>query len=557
MESQGSKYVRDRNTENILNASHTSDNQVKPGSDLINMRGNALSDSRKENQNPLILSAFGGIENRYLKHTELQDINVELCKQQISGDLPLCLEDLGKQSLRTLDTTKDVPVVGNYQSSDKDGLATGQMLMSTLHEVQVDSNFQPSFEKLGVQINGETCATPDTPCVHKLRPMGFEGSSSDITVKQQSKKTCGKISPGSSAYDTSSVKSYYEQGDSSGSKNLLGEFNNVEDCDSSDNDCISSGDCDDVDVHEFDNTVIKWSEYLDVGDPDRICSKCQAIMWNHERNNKSVTKKPPTFYLCCKNGQIILEKEKQPPEPLASLLTGGSHFRHFKENIRMYNCMFAMSSTGGQIDRSINRGGAPYCFKVKGVNYHSMGSFVPLDGEIPKFCQLYIYDTEDEVHNRINAVKGGHDVVDEDIVQSLLEILDKHNRLVKVFRMAHERISQNAVDEFRLVLISSSSASSRPNYIGPSNEVAGLIVTDEYAKGYMDTIIHSRTNGLERIFETDPRFMQLQYPILFPHGDIGYYRQIPLNRPNQKNQKQRQNTKNEDPDEKGRENSSR
>ncbi|XP_074323749.1 uncharacterized protein LOC141660661 [Apium graveolens] len=180
-----------------------------------------------------------------------------------------------------------------------------------------------------------------------------------------------------------------------------------------------------------------------------------------------------------------------------------------------------------------------------------MGSFVPLDGEIPKLCQLYIYDSEDEVYNRINAVKGGRDAVDEDIVQSLLEMLDKHNHLVKGFRMARERISQNAVDEFRLVLISSSSTSCQPNYIGPSNEVAGLIVTDDYAKGYRDTIIHSRTNGLERIFENDPRFMQLQYPIIFPHGNIGYYRQIPLNRPNQKDQQQRQNTEAEDPDEKG------
>ena len=105
------------------------------------------------------------------------------------------------------------------------------------------------------------------------RPQVTLGSSSDIAVKQQSKKTCGKISPGSSTYDTSSVKSYYEQGESSGSKNLLGEFNNVEDCDSSGSDCISTdmnlnsvsflitlmfhshnisnfvGDCDDVDVH--------------------------------------------------------------------------------------------------------------------------------------------------------------------------------------------------------------------------------------------------------------------------------------------------------------------
>ncbi|XP_074377243.1 uncharacterized protein LOC141718757 [Apium graveolens] len=248
------------------------------------------------------------------------------------------------------------------------------------------------------------------------------------------------------------------------------------------NESKESGDCEDIDVDLSDNTMPKWSEYLDIGAPDKICSKCQAIMWNQEKNNKSAPRKPPTFSLYCKNGQITLDKEKQPPKPLATLLSGASRFRDFKQNIRIYNCMFAMSSTGGKIDHSINRGGAPYCFKVKGVNYHSIGSFVPLDGAIPKFCQLYIYDTEDEVNNRINAVKGGNDSVDEGIVQSLLEMLDKYNRLVKGFRMARERIEHNAVDEFILVLIASPSASGRPNHIFPSNEVVGLIVTDDYPK---------------------------------------------------------------------------
>ncbi|XP_074360833.1 uncharacterized protein LOC141701088 [Apium graveolens] len=196
-----------------------------------------------------------------------------------------------------------------------------------------------------------------------------------------------------------------------------------------------------------------------------------------------------------------------------------------------------MSSTGGKIDHRINRGGAPYCFKVKGVNYHSIRSFVPPDGAISKFCQLYIYDTEDEVNNRINTVKGGSDSVDEGIVQSLLEMLDEHNRLVKSFHMAHERIEHNAVDELRLVLIASSSASGRPNHIGLSHEVAGLIVTDDYTKRCRDTIIHSRTNGLERIYAIYPRFMQLQYPLLVPHEDIGFYCQIPANRPYKKQPK--------------------
>lgn len=276
---------------------------------------------------------------------------------------------------------------------------------------------------------------------------------------------------------------------------------------------------------------------MDIGGPNKKCSKCEAVMWNEERNNKATTNKAPTFSLCCKNGQVHLEKEKHPPEPLATLLSGGMKTKHFKQNIRMYNCMFAMTSTGGKIDHKINRGGAPYCFKLRGQNYHLIGSFLLPDGEVPKFCQLYIYDTEDEINNRINAFNGTSDVIDQEIVESLLQMLDEHNKLVKGFRMARDRVQHNAVDEFKLVLISSSSESGRPNHIGPSNEVAGLIVTDDYTKGYRDTVIDSKVDGLGRIFETDARFMSLQYPILFPHGDVGFHLEIPLNKPDKQPRK--------------------
>ncbi|XP_074323776.1 uncharacterized protein LOC141660687 [Apium graveolens] len=312
-----------------------------------------------------------------------------------------------------------------------------------------------------------------------------------------------------------------------------------------------ASDIEDIDEEYLSNNHSMWNGYLDLGAPDKICSKCDAVMWNHEKNNKSSPNKPPTFSLCCKNGQVVLDKEKQHPEPLATLLTSGVHFKHFKQNIRFYNCRFAMSSTGRKIDHSINRGGAPYCFKVQGVNYHNIGSLVPTDDNTPKFCQLYIYDIEDEINNRINAVNSGRDAVNEEIVQSLLHMLDEHNRLVKGFCIARERVSQNAVDEFKLVLISSSSASGRPNHIAPSNEVAGLIVTSPYAKGCRDIVIDSRVDGLQRIFETDPRFMQLQYPLLFPHGYIGYYREIPLNRPVKHSKRDVEVTESEDAEEKG------
>lgn len=68
------------------------------------------------------------------------------------------------------------------------------------------------------------------------------------------------------------------------------------------------------------------------------------------KKQQCAPKKPPNFTLRYKNGQLILEKEKQPPEPHATLLLGGAQFRYFKNNIRMYNCMFAMTSSRGKFD---------------------------------------------------------------------------------------------------------------------------------------------------------------------------------------------------------------
>ena len=66
--------------------------------------------------------------------------------------------------------------------------------------------------------------------------------------------------------------------------------------------------------------------------------------------------------------------------------------------------MFAFTSMGGKIDRSINNGSGLPAFILGGVNYHLIGSLLPSNNDAPKFCQLYIYDTEEEIHNRKNVV---------------------------------------------------------------------------------------------------------------------------------------------------------
>lgn len=105
-------------------------------------------------------------------------------------------------------------------------------------------------------------------------------------------------------------------------------------------------------------------------------------------------------------GKITLPNMKNPPQLLEELLSGDTpKSKHFIKNLRSYNSMFAFTSMGGKIDHSPNAGNSPPIFKLHGQNYHLIGSLLPADGGCPKFAQLYIYDTENEVSNRINVVR--------------------------------------------------------------------------------------------------------------------------------------------------------
>ncbi|WOH01414.1 hypothetical protein DCAR_0520798 [Daucus carota subsp. sativus] len=309
----------------------------------------------------------------------------------------------------------------------------------------------------------------------------------------------------------------------SGVKDLRREFDNALD---------QSDFVEEVFQHDQDditNDPDMWSGYCTLGPPNATCATCRAVMWDMERNNKSNRNAAPSFSLCCKSGQVILPLEDHPPEPLASLLNGGPKSPHFRQNIRVYNCMFAMCSSGGKVDHKINRGGAPFCFKIRGQNMHFIGSLIPEEGSKPKFCQLYIYDTDNENSNRIGAVGSNTDDVDMEIVEGLTRMLDENNKLVRYFRSARQRHKSGDQTEFKLILISSQAQNGRPNIIGPSNEVAGLIVNASAdTAGCRDTVCQTKQGHLKRVFETDPFFMQLQFPLLFPLGEDGYHTRIPL-----------------------------
>jgi hypothetical protein len=144
--------------------------------------------------------------------------------------------------------------------------------------------------------------------------------------------------------------------------------------------------------------------YEDFGQPDYICKDCGSHMWYGERTRKECNPVVPEFSMCCKEGRIKIAYPPLP-EPLADLYySDNRRSKYFMENIRSFNSMFAFTSMGGKIDSSMNSGNAPPTFVLNGENYHRIGSLLPMEGDVPKFAQLYVYDTDNEIKNRMAAV---------------------------------------------------------------------------------------------------------------------------------------------------------
>ncbi|KAI9106805.1 hypothetical protein K1719_022333 [Acacia pycnantha] len=140
---------------------------------------------------------------------------------------------------------------------------------------------------------------------------------------------------------------------------------------------------------------------------------------------------------------------------------------------------------GGKIDHAKNNGCGPYTFVLSGLNYHHIGSLLPENGAKPVYSQLYIYDTENEVENRISAVSS--------------------------------MISRPHPHGFKLRLISNRQHDGRTHNLPSASEVARLIIGDiDINFQRRDVIVEELSGAPQRIHELHPSYLPLQYPLLFP-----------------------------------------
>ena len=96
-----------------------------------------------------------------------------------------------------------------------------------------------------------------------------------------------------------------------------------------------------------------------------------------------------------------------PPEELRQLMHDQtSSSKDFLKNIYVYNCALAFASLGAHADERFTRERGIYYFRVHGQVYHNIGPLMPSvqDDLQPRFAQLYFYETEHELLNRLRQV---------------------------------------------------------------------------------------------------------------------------------------------------------
>ncbi|KAL3637932.1 hypothetical protein CASFOL_018380 [Castilleja foliolosa] len=278
------------------------------------------------------------------------------------------------------------------------------------------------------------------------------------------------------------------------------------------------------------------SEYVDHGDSSYECRYCDSLFWLDERLLREGSSANPIYSGCCQVGIVDLPRLLEPPVFLSDLLHGNSsRSKHFQENIRSYNSMFCFTSMGGKIDHDINKGSGPRIFRLHGQNYHLIDSLLPEDGTSPKFAQMYIYDTENEVSHRKNSVRGSSGVNNlcEYVIVGLKDMLDDNNKLVKTFRMANDKIQKSCDANVRVRLIGKrqNSKDDRTRNLPTCSEVAVLVVGDfDNALGPREIVVELKSGKLRRINELNISFLALQYPLFLPYGEDGFTEDIPFTR---------------------------
>ncbi|KAG6666809.1 hypothetical protein CIPAW_01G058000 [Carya illinoinensis] len=211
---------------------------------------------------------------------------------------------------------------------------------------------------------------------------------------------------------------------------------------------------------------------------------------------------------CCADGTVSLATNAVPDQLYDLFTSNTDESVHFKTYVWTYNNKFAFTSFGVKFDKDLcrrNRG--VYTFRTQGQIYHYIDDLIPLNGR-PSYFQLYFYDTEHELENRISD----SDRMNPSIIAELIDIL--RINLYSVFFRSLDDLSNL---ENQVIHIRSDVGLDQRVFNAPtSSQVAAILVENEDADQLRgrDICVFSHFGGSHI------------YPLLFPLGDTGWHQGI-------------------------------
>nr|GEW79514.1 DNA helicase [Tanacetum cinerariifolium] len=159
--------------------------------------------------------------------------------------------------------------------------------------------------------------------------------------------------------------------------------------------------------------------------------------------------------------------------------------------------VFSMGSSDVHINGSgvrDNLTGPPLEYKHTGKCEYSCEHYGARFWDVPRFLQLYVYNTKNEVDNRMSYFGGESSDLRRDIMEGLIELLDNHNALMQLFRTAREKLLDSEVPPFKVRLFSVVDGYSKDmNMVGvpgaPFDEDRRLTM-----KAYYSYMLHDRND---------------------------------------------------------------
>jgi hypothetical protein len=181
---------------------------------------------------------------------------------------------------------------------------------------------------------------------------------------------------------------------------------------------------------------------------------------------------------------------------------------------------------GAHIDTLVNDGRSPPLFKIRGQVHHRVGSLLPEDGQTLQFLHLYIYDTGNEIQNRLRCLDPGKEHVeslDPIVVEQLMTMLDQRNPFARKFRMAQDRLTNYEQEKFIIRIVGTQEGDVVQYNLSTTDELAMLVVGDFLLDTFKrDIIIERHNKEFKCISSPHLAYMALQYLLLFPYGERGF-----------------------------------